>query len=331
MGNQAAPAERPTFSVSAIRDYQTCPRMYYFGRVLGLPRESTNFAALFGIAIHFAISHWHGLGRQHDAAVLLQWYHEQLLKEIAKANAKGKTIDGFDGEETFEKWEPTAREILDGYVADPRNDVDLVVNEHGFRVPIRSPRGTLYWFIGFVDQIRLNPDRTLHVVDLKTGTSRPDDHLLTLDEQLSLYAIACEHGTFRRDRNSEPFIVGKPAASVQLAVLRDYGTYKKNQYAETIKDPDKVRVPNPKGTGKPVIREIPNPKYAEGYKKGDQKGPVFYRSLRSEFDLKQAELDLARVCASIQRKAFYRRPAKQGSCSFCRFRRECLEERAEPI
>lgn len=331
MGTTTASAVRPTFSVSAIRDYQTCPRMYYFARVLGLRRERTHFSAIFGTAVHWAISHWHAMKRRDDADTLLKWYHAKLLKEIAKANGKNQEIDGFDGEATFEKYAPTAREIFEGYVGDPANDVDLVVNEHGFRVAIRSPRGTLYWFIGFIDQIRAHGDGALHVMDLKTGKTRPDDHLLTLDEQLSLYGIACARGQFRRGREDEPFTIGQHPTSVQIVHLRGYETYKKNQYAETISDPDKVKVPNPKGKGRDVIRKIPNPLFEQGYKKGERKGSVFLRSLRSEFDLRQAEIDLARVCAAIRRKAFYRRPSAHGSCDFCKFRRECLEERAEPI
>lgn len=328
---KSAEADRPTFSVSAIRDYQTCPRMYYFSRVLGLQRESTHFAAIFGTAVHDAISNWHAFKRKTPLERVIKDYDEKILSELARARGKGLAIDAFEGEETILAYAETAEEILTGYTQDVRNDVDLVVNEHGFELWVESKGGTRYRFVGYVDQIRARPDGAVDVVDLKTGKRRPNDHALALDEQLSLYAIAAKRGRFRRRREDEAFQVNAPKIhTVQLAMLRDYCRYKKNEFAEVIKDPDKVKVPNPKGKGRDVIREIPNPKFEQGYKKGQVKGPVFYRSLRSDHDLKQAELDLARVCGSIQRKSFYRRSAT-GSCDFCKFKTECLQERAEPI
>ncbi|MDP3911647.1 MAG: PD-(D/E)XK nuclease family protein [Gemmatimonadales bacterium] len=341
-GNQVATAAtkgaltKPpkAFSVTAIRDYLTCPRMYYFARVLGLQRESTSFAGFFGQAVHWSIANWHSLGRRDPVEVLLADYERKIEGLIQKAQADGLTIDGFDGPETLEKYRALATEMFAGYHADPRNQVELVVNEHRFEVEITSSTKKVYLFSGYVDQVRRHPDGSLHLVDLKTGQTRPSDHLLTLDEQLSLYAIAMVRGRFMRpgkpDDENPPFTIGQAPASLSLAMLRDYGSYAKNEFTEFIDDPSGAKVKNPE-TGRLVKAKIPNPKFAEGYKKGERKGPVFYRTQRSAFDLRQAEIDLARVCGSIRMKQFFRRPSAHGSCDMCRFRAECVQERAEPI
>lgn len=327
-----ADRDRP-FSVTAIRDYLTCPRMYYFARVLQLDRTTTHFAGMFGQAVHWAIANWHSLGRRDPVEVLADDYDKRLVGLIQQAEAKGLELQGFEGEETLEKHRAISTEMFAGYIGDARNHVDLVVNEHRFEVDIVSSTKKVYRFSGYVDQVRRHADGSLHLVDLKTGSTRPDDHLLTLDEQLSLYAIAMARGRFMRpgrpDENP-PFELKARPASLSLAMLRDYGRYEKNQFTEFIDDPSGAKVINPK-TGRPNKAKIPNPKFAEGYKVGDLKGPVFYRTQRSDFDLRQAEIDLARVCGSIRMKQFFRRPSQHGSCDMCRFRAECVQERAEPI
>ncbi|MGH9369184.1 MAG: RecB family exonuclease [Thermoanaerobaculia bacterium] len=324
-----APPERHVFSYSAISDYLKCPRSYFFGRVMGLEPEDTSWAALVGIAYHHAIAGWHTLARRDPVDVILRDFEQKLREEIATAQGRGLTIDGYDGEHSILEELPDAHEILTAYLADPRNAVALVVNECRFEVEIRGSGKTAYCFKGYVDQIREHPDGTWHLVDLKTGATRPTDLLLSLDFQLSLYALAMVKGKFfPRDRGLPPIVFGRRPDSLSLAMLRDYGQYKKNQFAETIKGENKVKNP---ATGRMILEELPNPAFTTGYKKGDPKGPVFYRTLRSDFDLRQAEIDLSRVCASIRLKQFYRRPAAQGSCVMCRFTKECLEERAEPL
>ncbi len=305
--------------------------MYYFARVLQLDRTTTNFSALFGQAVHWAIANWHSLSRRDDTAVAIADYQRRIDELIQQSADKGLVIEGFEGPATLEKFLELATEMLTGYVADPRNQVELLVNEHRFEVEIQSSRKKTYLFTGYIDQVRRNPDKSIHLVDLKTGKTRPDDHLLTLDEQLSLYAVAMVRGRFKRHgADGEWFALNERPTSLSLAMLRDYGAYEKNEFAEWIDDPSGAKVLNPE-TKRMVKAKLPNPKFAEGYKKGDRKGPVFYRTQRSDFDLRQAEIDLARVCGAIKLKQFFRRPSQHGSCDMCRFRAECVQERAEPI
>lgn len=329
LAGAVAPPETQVFSVSAIGDYLKCPRSYFFGRVLGMEPEDTSWAALVGIAYHEAISGWHGLGRRDAVDVIQRDFATALRKQIDRATGRGLTIDGYEGEASIAEECASAAEVLAGYCTDPVNQVDLVVNECRFEVEVKGTGKTAYQFHGYVDQVRRWADGSLHLIDMKSGSSRPNDLLLGLDFQLSLYALAMLKGKFLpRDSGLPPITFGRRPDSIALAFLRDYERYKKNQYAPTIKGENKVKNPE---TGRMILEEIPNPKYAEGYKTGDRKGQVFYRTQRSDFDLRQAEIDLSRVCASIRLKQFYRRPMAQGSCMQCRFTAECTQERAEPL
>ncbi|MCZ6787590.1 MAG: PD-(D/E)XK nuclease family protein [Planctomycetota bacterium] len=331
MGKKPA-GERPVFSASRVGSYLVCPRAYYFKYTLGLTTDEIGWSALVGQAYHQVISDWHSLRREADLEQLELDFVADLRKRIAKEDAKQNTISRFEGEPSIAAALEEATEVLAGYIEDPRNHIELGLNEVRFEVEIKGSGKTSYLFQGWIDQLRKLPDGRHELTDLKTGKNRPNSFLLTLDNQLSLYALACVKGRFFRRGEEGSFEIGHLPELISIAHLKDYRKYKKNEFAKVIKDPDKVKIPNPKGKGRDVIREIPNPKYAEGYKLGEQMGQVFYRTQRSEFDLRQAELDLSRVCAAIRRKEFFRRPSAHGSCiGFCRYTQECTAERSEPI
>jgi RecB family exonuclease len=331
VGTKNGDAERPVFSASRISTYLTCPRQWYFKYDLGLESDDASWAAIVGQSYHSVLESWHRDGCRKTHRDRLAAFGSELRLRVMKAEAAGQVVNGFEGEQSYVDVSPDAAEIFMGYIEDKRNHVPLLLNEVHFEVEVKGT-GKGYLFHGYIDQVRLQPDGQLFLVDLKSGKGRPNDFLLQLDFQLSLYAIACQKGRFAT--KAEPdrwFTIDRRPDQLAIARLRDYCTYKKNQFAPTIKCPDKTKVKNPE-TGRMVIRDIPNPKHTDGYKKGDRQGPVFYRTDRSEFDLRQAEVDLARVCASIRRREFFRRPAATGSCiGFCRYTAECTAERAEPI
>lgn len=333
MGSAASTrGDRPVFSASRISAYLTCPRAYYFRYSMGVQLEQASWSALVGQSYHYAVANWHSLGRRDTPEALVRDFVRDLRERILKTERKGLVIDKYEGEPSVVAAESEAVEILGGYVADRRNAVDLALNEVRFEVDVRSSGKTEYRFTGWIDQLRKLPDGRLYLVDLKTGKNRPNNFLLRLDFQLSLYAIACVKGRFfERGQDGKAFEFGVRPDMIAIAHLRDYRLRKKNEFTPFIQDPEKRTEINPETKRKRII-EVPNPQHAQGYKIGDPYGPVFYRTERSEFDLRQAEVDVARVCAAIRRKEFFRRPAAQGSCiGFCRFTKECTEERAEPI
>jgi hypothetical protein len=331
MATETVPEVRRKFSASEISRYLTCPRQHYFAYVLGLEPKETSYAALEGIAYHDAISAWHLFKRQEPAETMVRDFERKLRSGVEKARGEGLDITGFAGDPSIEESITEAVELLTAYHADPRHAVELVVNEQRFEVEVQGPGKTAYLFGGYIDQVRRHPDQSLHLADLKSGETRPNDFLLKLDVQLSLYALAMQKGRFFvRDREVPPTEIAQQPQSLALVMLKDYRRRKKNEFAEFTTHETETEI-NPV-TKRKNKKKIQNPRFVEGYKVGDLYGPVFYRTTRTLYDLRQAELDLARVCAAIRRREFFRRPSAHGSCiGFCRFTEECVQERAEPI
>ena len=77
-----------------------------------------------------------------------------------------------------------AEEILKGYVNHEQNRTStLMYSEVKFRVRVNGILLT-----GTIDQVRRNMDRSLELIDLKSGMQRPLKHALKRDWQLNLYA-----------------------------------------------------------------------------------------------------------------------------------------------
>ena len=73
-----------------------------------------------------------------------------------------------------------------------------------------------------------------------------------------------------------------------------------------------------------VIREIINPKWEKGHKKGDYKGPGFLRTYRPPDKLRLLMGDVLAVCKDIRHGVFFRRPGS--FCNhWCRFREACVQ------
>jgi CRISPR/Cas system-associated exonuclease Cas4 (RecB family) len=331
--NHNARWDEGCFHASAISQYLTCPRQYYFRHVLGIKTGEVPFASITGSAYHHVISYWHRM-RDTDRPVpdhlklLDEFKNEVHRRVIVVLENPELELKGYD-DAASEKVLTEAHAILKGYVEDPRNDVRLLCNERRFRVNVQSGK-TPYPFAGTVDQVRMRHDGTYDLVDLKSGKTKPQDVLLALDYQLSVYAIAMVKGEWETHSDTQTTweTIGQRADTMAICHLRDYIPKAKNEFAkEIITDEYEI---NPE-TKRKRKKRIPNPKYEEGYKVGDV-GPVFYRTQRSSYELTQAEKDLARVCAAIKFKMYFRRPVQQGACvGFCRYVDECSTERAEPL
>jgi RecB family exonuclease len=323
--------DKGCFHVSQIRTYLTCPRQYLFRHKLGMKSEEVGFSALVGSAIHNVISSWHLRQREPAIERLMEEFAQDLERRRDAVWNAGKEIGGYDGVASMEKAIKEAGQMMGGYVEDRRNHVPLVANETRFRVKVQGGK-TPYPFAGTIDQARRESEGHLHLADIKTGKTKPQQILLDLDMQLSLYAIALAKGEVERvgDTKVEWGPVNERPAMLSIIHLRDYMPYEKNEFAEFTTHPTETEI-NPE-TKRKRKKKIPNPRFAEGYKKGEQRGPVFYTTQRSAFDLEQAEKDLSRICAAIKFNMFFRRPAAQGACiGFCRFVAECTADRSAPI
>jgi CRISPR/Cas system-associated exonuclease Cas4 (RecB family) len=322
------------FHASSIRQYLTCPRQYYFRHVLGMKSDDVALASITGSAYHHCISWWHrardtdGMSVP-DVDALVEEFSGECQRRVRVCLESGKEINGYSAD-AMAKALKEATLILGGYVADPRNDVTLLCNERRFKVGIGSGK-TVYPFAGTVDQVRMRRDGTYDLVDLKSGKTKPQDVLLALDYQLSVYALAMVKGEWETHSDTATTweVIGQRADTIAICHLRDYLPKQKNEFSEEIILKGEYEI-NP-ATGKKRQKRVPNPKFAEGYKKGDL-GPVFYRTQRSPYELTQADKDLARVCAAIRFKMYFRRPVAQGACvGFCRYVGECSTERSDPL
>jgi len=332
--NHSVAWDEGCFHASSIRQYLTCPRQYYFRHVLGMKTEDVALASITGSAYHHCISWWHrardtdGLDVP-DTDALVEEFSGECMRRVRVCMESGKEVNGYSPE-ALAKVLVEARLILGGYVTDPRNDLTLLCNERRFRVNVGSKKRP-YPFAGTVDQVRMRHDGTYDLVDLKSGKMKPNDILLALDYQLSVYALAMAKGEWEAHSDTETTweVIGQRADTIAICHLRDYLPKQKNEFSEEIVIKGEKEI-NP-ATGRERQKRIPNPKFAEGYKKGDI-GPVFYRTQRSAYELIQADKDLARVCAAIKFKMFFRRPVAQGACvGFCRFVGECSTERSDPL
>lgn len=322
------------FHVSQVRTYLTCPRQYLFKHRLGIKSDDVAWGALVGSAGHAVVSSWHLRQRGPAVERLIEEFGQDLERRRDAAWNAGREVTGYDGEESFLKAMREMALMLAGYVEDRRNHVELVANETRFRVTVKGGK-TPYPFAGTMDQVRRETNDTLHLTDLKFGKTKPQQILLDLDPQLSLYAIACVQGELEQHTDVATTWVPLSERPAMLSIIhmRDYLPYEKNQYAEFTTHPTEYEeYTDKRGATRKRKKRVPNPRFTEGYKVGELRGPVFYSTQRSAFDLKQAEKDLSRICAAINFKMFFRRPVNQGACvGFCRYVAECTADRSEPI
>lgn len=133
-----------------------------------------------------------------------------------------------------------------------------------------------------------------------------------------VYTGPCDTCRNKIGTNRWPNIL--PARS-ELVWMRDYKVYQKDQYKQYIKSKTQKQI-SPK-TGKLVMADIINPKYLEGYKKGQHRGPAILSTSRSVEQLSAFMAEMQLICRSIRMGFFYRREGSHCT-SWCRFRDTCL-------
>lgn len=208
-----------------------------------------------------------------------------------------------------------------------------------------------YLFTGMLDQFGVYGDGTSSLRDIKfrDNAFRPTRDEFNLNIQITIYATALAYGNpscgnckpryIKKDIfDLSPILsydgpcaqckakIGTPkwprnyAQRCELVWMHDFDLHTKNQYVETVKD--KVnKVFNP-ATGKMRQADVPNPKFFEGYKIGDYKGPGFIRTYRDDRELDLFISDILRVCDQIRQGHFHRRPGDH--CNFwCKFKEQC--------
>lgn len=252
--------------------------------------------------------------------------------------------------------------MLDGYQKHDRNrDFHTLLVEQAFVLVIpgvQDPRTGItpppYLFSGTIDQAGIYGDGTYTERDIKFRDSafRPSRDEFDLDIQQTIYAAALAYGVpacgtcrpkyVQRDVfDLDPQLtylgpcevckakIGTPAwpqnfpTKCELVWMRDFNTYESNEYAEFVTDRSANKVINPK-TGHLIMPRVPNPRFASGYKIGDQRGPGFIPTYRPPASLDILMSDVLAICDQIRAGVFYRLPGKH--CNFwCGFTDQCVK------
>lgn len=220
--------------------------------------------------------------------------------------------------------------------------------------PTGTRLGSRYLFTGQIDQGGYYDDGQLVVRDTKfrDNNFRPSRTELDLNVQATIYCAAVRFGTPAcpacRPKNIRDDIdntitlqydgpcescaakIGTPAwprkypNKFELVWMNDFDVHQKDQHEKEVIDNTKPKIPNPKGKGPPVYPRTFNPKWAEGYKKGEYKGVGFMPTSRPPSSLNVMMSDVLRICDQIRAGVFYRNP--NDACNFfCKHRDSCVK------
>ncbi len=194
------------FHHSDIQLYLTCPRIFYYEKILGIAPEYATAAAIFGTAVHRVIED------VHSKELSSRFHIERSLKErLNEVVDETELPIMWRGE--YDKRFSEAVEYLFRYsLANFNRNASILASERRFKVEIGR-----YAFEGQIDQVRGTSQELLILVEYKSGDYRPDKDFLKRSYQLSIYAYAVWK------------IYGKIPDEIWLYHLKDHLPYKRRQ------------------------------------------------------------------------------------------------------
>lgn len=282
-------------------------------------------------------------------------FEEAFNKDIERQHNLPSIAKAYNSiDEEFSAKAPDYVRFLRGYQEHHKNQsFHSTLHEQNFVLVIPRPDSeTPIIFTGIIDQLGYYSDGTLAIRDIKFRDKafRPGYTELSLNNQLTVYSAAIKHGipscakckpSYQTDEHTGAklnLVYNGPCSTclevyhsklwpkrypdvVELIWLRDFDRHTDDKYAKFIKDPEGIKEKSAE-TGRMRIREIPNPKYHEGYKAGDYVGPGFLTSSRTEAKTEVLMTDVIKICEQIRNAAFYRKPSD--NCNFmCKYRTYC--------
>lgn len=345
---------------SMLKDYATCPQMMLYKWIIGMEEDSTFFSAIMGTAGHEVIRYMHEnkdfeITHQDILSIFCEKFDEALDSEKVppKITSKFGTIkaqrDALAGDYAS---------MLCGYRDDKDNRrFNATMIEQSFVLELMDEFDREFIFTGTIDQAGFyyNGSFALRDIKFRANDFKPGKTELHLDMQLSLYAYAIMHGKPSCRKCSPKYTIDGqvvyngpcPDCRVKIGTpqwpssidpntglervliperceiiwMRDYETHKKDQYAKFIKSDEKVI--NPK-TGRRIKADAINPKWYEGYKKGDRKGTGHLITERSRAFLDVHIADILRQAGMIRDGRFFRKAGNH--CNFwCKHRQACMD------
>ena len=353
-----AAARRLHFRQSFIKDYLSCPKMSLYRWILQLEEEQPFMAGFFGTAGHAVVYDMHEKKNFAMSQLeILEIFETTFYEEIDKATHLPSIAPSFGSiQDQFDEMSAGYVTLIQGYQTKKENTEFMsTIHEQlfvlEFPVEILDEYGNItnetFMFTGQIDQGGYYPDGVFALRDIKfrQDAFRPSRTEFDLDIQMTVYSAAmkwgvpsCEACRPTYDAEGERVYNGPCEACEakigtpqwpqkypeisQLIWMRDYERRTKDRYAKMIKDPLK-RKEFSSITGRKVIREVINPKWEDGYKKGDYKGPGLIKTVRSPSAIEIFMADVINICINIRNGVFYRNPGEK--CNFwCRYREQCV-------
>lgn len=345
--------ENMYYRQSMIADYKTCPQMMLYKWILQHEEDDIWLAAILGTAGHSVIEEMHRSRRFDIPYVeLVSLFENAVAAAISHSKAPPRISKQFDSlKAQCDSVTPEYVTMLQRYMMDETNQTfHATMLEQRFILPLTDEHGREFLFTGMIDQAGFYPNGQFALRDIKfrQNAFKPGRVALRLNMQLSMYALglkyglpACDNCTPQYSMEGELLYTGpcsecrslyEPELTpkwprlapekVELIWMRDYEPRGKDEYAKFLTS-DTEKEKNPK-TGRMVKKKILNPKWIDGYKKGDQTGPAILGTVRSMAFLEVHKRDLLVLAGMIRDGRFYR---KEGAdCNFwCKFSKPCME------
>lgn len=345
------------FRQSLINDYLTCPQMALYRWVLNLEESEPFFAAILGTAGHHVAYKMHENRDFNMAYVdIMAMFEEAFNEELEKLDKMPNLSKHFDSiEAQLQSNLVTYTNLLDSYMKDERNqNFHSTMHEQSFvlQVPDSENPDNPFLFVGQIDQGGYYDDGVYSCRDLKfrDAAFRPNRMQLKLSIQFTTYATAMRFGKPACPRCKPKYepdfatgtttliytgpcedcqkLIGTPkwpnkqVDKCEYIWMFDYERYEKDQYAKTVTDKSLPKVKSAK-SNRLVYQVVENPKWYDGYKKGDNKGPVFLEGTRTESECEVLFSDVLNICADIRAGRFHRKPGDVCSM-WCKHREQCL-------
>ncbi len=145
-----------------------------------------------------------------------------------------------------------------------------------------------YPFEGRIDQVRKRHDRVIQI-DFKSGKMKPMPLVLRIGLQHSVYTHGIVYGEFKEGCNGMNKELPDEVVHYQL---HDHLPYKKS---------------------------------GKWGKKGDERGPAWYSTVRTEHDMQASTAEIKRICGDIRRGTFSR-TGQDMICRMCKFQDACEQD-----
>ncbi|MFA5188833.1 MAG: UvrD-helicase domain-containing protein [Patescibacteria group bacterium] len=192
------------FSFSQITAFRTCPYQYKLAHIFKIPVLGKGVFS-YGKSMHTALQKFYVLANSKIQSAQTDLFSPKTsskgeskkigdlvsFEEFKKIFADSWIDEWFNNKEDKEKYLKKGREFIKLFYEENKDKIlNTLSLEKGFNIKMSRSKNEFYTIRGFIDRIDLLPDKTVELIDYKTGS--PKDKL-SLDEktQLLLYQFAC--------------------------------------------------------------------------------------------------------------------------------------------